>query len=152
MLQALLILISAAFIAADLVPHNPPGRVTEAVATTVIRNVKIVSLLPLLAFQAGMQIACSRLLGFNELPVNVLTSTYCDIMGDSKLLSRNNEKRDRRVYAAALLLAGAISSTWLMRSSGGLTAAFFVAGGIKFIAAVWAFLFLGEAKQPADKK
>ncbi|KAF4551330.1 Hypothetical protein D9617_14g077880 [Elsinoe fawcettii] len=145
-IQAFLILVSAVFVAADLVPHNAPGIVTHATATLVIENIRIVSLLPPLAFQAGVQIATSRLLGYNELPVNVVTSTYCDIMGDNALLARGNEKRNRRVAAVVLVLVGAVSSAWLMRSGGGLEAALFVAGGIKLVAAVAGFLFMEGEK------
>ncbi|KAF2147892.1 hypothetical protein K461DRAFT_233884 [Myriangium duriaei CBS 260.36] len=148
MAQALLILIPAALIAANIVPHNPGGVTTLARVTDVIENVRIVSLLPPLAFQAGIQIACSRLLGFNELPINVLTSTYCDLMGDTSLLNPHNVKRNRRVFSVLLLFSGAVSAGWLMRSTGGLEAALFVPGGIKFLAAVGAFVFL---KKPADQ-
>ncbi|GAM90599.1 hypothetical protein ANO11243_086440 [Dothideomycetidae sp. 11243] len=145
MLQAVMILVPASLIAANLVPHNPGGVATLSTATDVIDNVRIVSLLPLLSFQAGIQISCSRLLGYNELPVNVLTSTYCDIMGDNALFNPKNVKRNRRVASVVLLFSGAISSGWLMRSAGGLKASLFVAGGIKFAGAVAAFLFLKRA-------
>lgn len=137
--QALLILISAALIQADVVPHNAAGVTTAANTTRVIENVRIVSLLPPLAFQSGMQIAVSRLLGFNELPVNVLTSTYADLMGDKGLFKVRNVKRDRRVLAVVLLLAGAISAGWMMRSPAGMGGVLFLAGGIKAIAAVGGF-------------
>jgi len=139
-LQAVLILISAALIQADVVPHNAAGVTTAANTTRIIDNVRIVCLLPPLAFQSGMQIAVSRLLGFNELPVNVLTSTYADLMGDKKLFHVRNVKRDRRVAAVVLLLGGAISAGWMMRSPAGMGGVLFLAGGIKAITAVGAFL------------
>ena len=139
MAQAVLIFIAAALVAADIIPHNPNGSVTLSATESIIDNVRIVGALPLIGFQAGMQISCSRLLGFNELPVNVLTSTYCDIMGDTNLLGPKNIKRNRRIAAVVLLFAGAVMSGWLMRSRGGLPAALFTAGGIKFFAAVGAF-------------
>lgn len=143
-LQGLLILLSAALSTPrDLIPQNPSGTSTSTPRLPgVEENVLIVSLIPPLAFQAGMQIATSRLLGFNELPVNVVTSTYCDIMGDFKLLALNNVKRNRRVAAAVLLLIGAIASGWMMRSRGGLMSVFWVAGGIKILVglAVWGFM------------
>jgi len=139
-MQAVLILVSAALIQADVVPHNAPGVTTAANTTRIIDNVRIASLLPPLAFQSGMQIAVSRLLGFNELPVNVLTSTYCDLMGDKKLFAVKNVKRDRRVAAVVLLLAGAISGGWIMRSPAGMGGVLFLAGGIKALTAVGAFV------------
>lgn len=88
-----------------------------------------------------MQIATSRCLGFNELPVNVLTSTYCDLMGDAALFKVKNLKRNRRVAAVLLLLAGAISAGWLMKSAAGLMGVLWIAGGVKFLVAVAAVLF-----------
>jgi len=70
----------------------------------------------------------------------VLTSTYCDLMGDKKLFAVKNVKRDRRVAAVVLLLAGAISGGWIMRSPAGMGGVLFLAGGIKALTAVGAFL------------
>lgn len=113
----------------------------------ILHNINIVALIPALAFQSGMQIATSRLLGFNELPVNVLTSTYCDLMGDFKLFALNNVKRNRRFAAVVLLLGGAISSGWIMRSSAGLEGCLWLAAGLKLLTGIALFLFL-----PADKQ
>lgn len=92
-----------------------------------------------------MQIATSRLLGYNELPVNVLTSTYCDLMGDAKLLAVRNVKRNRRAASVVLLLAGAICSGWLMVSRAGLQGVFWIAGALKAAAAIGAFCLLKRA-------
>lgn len=92
-----------------------------------------------------MQIATSRLLGFNEMPVNVLTSTYCDLMGDFKLLALNNVKENRRVLAVVLLLIGAIVSGWLMRSSGGLESVLWILAAIKLLTGVAMFVWLPVA-------
>jgi len=89
-----------------------------------------------------MQIAASRLLGYNELPVNVVTSTYCDLMGDFKLLATNNVKRNRRVASVLLLFIGSVVSAWLMRSWGGLESVLWVAGAIKVLAAVALFVWV----------
>lgn len=139
-IQAALLFIAAGIITANLVPHNRHGLADAAHTRGVIENIKIVALLPPLGFQSGMQIATSRLLGFNELPVNVLTSTYCDLMGDAKLFALHNIKRTRRAVAVVLLLAGAISSGWLMRSAGGMMSVLWIAGGIKFLVAVFTLI------------
>lgn len=153
MIQALLILLSAALATPNrLIPHNPGGTSRHTPDNpAVIHNIDIVSLIPPLAFQSGMQIATSRLLGFNELPVNVLTSTYCDIMGDFKLMATNNVRRNRRVASVVLLLIGAIVSGWLMRSSGGLMSVLWIAGGIKFMTAVAVFFFMPAIKEDIPK-
>lgn len=142
--QAALVLLSAALATpANLIPQNPADtdRYTPA-PESVLANTKIVALIPPLAFQSGIQIATSRLLGFNELPVNVLTSTYCDLMGDLKLLATNNVKRNRRAASVVLLLIGAIVSGWLMRSSGGLESILWLSGGLKVLTAAAVFCFM----------
>ena len=148
-MQGLFILVAAALASVPgLIPQNPAGRSRNSSnPPAVIRNFKILSLITLLALQSGMQIASSRLLGFNELPVNVLTSTYCDIMGDENLFAKKNVKRNRRVAAAVLVLAGAISGGWLMRSSGGLQSVLWVASGIKILIGLTVFCFFPAAKQ-----
>ncbi|CAD0106279.1 unnamed protein product [Aureobasidium uvarum] len=136
LVQALLVIISAAIVSANLIPHNRPGYPDDEHKAGVINNILIVSLFPPLGFQSGMQIATSRLLGYNELPVNVLTSTYCDLMGDAKLFALHNVKRNRRAAAVVLLFAGAVISGWLMRSQGGLQSVLWVAAGIKLLVAL----------------
>ncbi|KAL1296578.1 hypothetical protein AAFC00_000075 [Neodothiora populina] len=140
LLQGLLIIIAAALVTpAHLVPHNrSPGVPDDAHTRGVIGNIKIISLLPPLAFQSGMQIATTRLLGFNELPVNVLTSSYADLMGDPALFAirKQNIKRNRRLASVVLLVVGSISSAWIMRSRGGMMAVFWVAGGVKVVVAL----------------
>lgn len=89
-----------------------------------------------------MQIATSRLLGYNELPVNVLTSTYCDLMGDYNLFALNNVKRNRRFAAAVLVLTGSIVSGWILRSSAGFKGVLWLAAGIKLAIGVAMFVFL----------
>ena len=148
LVQSLLIILSAALATApSLIPQNPgPTTRTTPAPTNVIGNIKIVSLIPPLAFQSGMQITSSRLLGFNELPVNVLTSTYCDIMMDAKIFALNNVKRNRRVSAVVLVLAGAVCSGWLMRSAGGLISVLWLASGIKLIVAIGILCFMPAAE------
>lgn len=143
-LQALFVILAAALATpSDLIPQNPgsTGRAWREPAS-IIENIKIVALIPPLAFQSGIQIATSRLLGFNELPVNVVTSTFADIMGDFKLLALNNVRRNRRVAAAVLLLVGAICSGWLMRSAAGLAGVLWIAGGLKVLTALVVFCLM----------
>jgi len=147
--QALLLLLSAALATPPtLIPQNPRAtwRATPD-PEDVIGNIRIVSLIPPLAFQSGVQIATSRLLGFNELPVNVLTSTYCDLMGDFKLFATNNVRRDRRAASVGLLLLGAIVSGWMLRSGGGLMGVLWLGGGLKVVVAVAVFCFMPAVKE-----
>lgn len=136
-IQGLLIILGAALVTGGLVPVDD-GSVTG----TVLDNVRIVTAIPPLAFQSGAQIAQSRLLAFNELPVNVLTSTYADLMGDPKLFARRNVKRDRRVLSVLCLVAGALCSTWIMKKGPGIEVVLWIGAGLKLGTAVALCLFL----------
>lgn len=153
LLQGLLIILAAVLSSIPgLIPQNPGAtdsrQLREQAREAVIDNIRIVSLFPPLGLQAGMQIATSRLLGFNELPVNVLTSTYCDLMGDFHLLALQNVKRNRRLLAVGCLLVGAVASGWLLRTSGGLPSVLWIAAGIKTLTGVAMFIWLPVAKEP----
>lgn len=104
-------------------------------------------LIPLvfLAFQAGGQMVSSRLLGINEIPTTVLTSVYCDLSSDPKILKRDNLKRNRRFGAITCIISGGIAGGWISRSDGGLAAALWLAAGIKLIVALgWLFWWQDE--------
>lgn len=103
-------------------------------------NARTLAPLALMAFQFGGQIVTSRVLGFNEVPTNVLTSLYCDLLSDSMLWAPlgGNVKRNRRVIAVILMVVGAIIGAWLQRSGAGMPAALWIAGAVKMvIAAAW---------------
>lgn len=69
-------------------------------------------LLPLMmvAFQSSGQAITSRVVSFNSLTSVVLTSIYCDLFADPKLLVgiTKNAERNRRMAAPLCLLAGAV--------------------------------------------
>ena len=143
-IQGIFIFVAAALATPEnLIAKNPAGTSFSTPEPEYVKHdIRIVSLLPLLGWQAGMQIAASRLLGYNELPVNVVTSTYCDLMGDFKLFATNNVKRNRRAASVLLLFIGSVVSAWLMRSRGGLESVLWVAGGIKVLAAAGLFVWV----------
>ncbi|KAK3331507.1 hypothetical protein B0H66DRAFT_466525 [Apodospora peruviana] len=107
-----------------------------------------VALIPLalLAFQFGGQIVTSRILGLNEVPTNVLTSLYCDLWSDPYLFAglKENRKRNRRMLAILLLVAGGVVGGWLQRSRAGMSAALWIAGGIKFVIALGWVIWRGK--------
>jgi hypothetical protein len=114
------------------------------------------SLVPLamLAFQFGGQIVTSRVLGVNEVPTNVLTSLYCDLLSDPGLLAPlgKNFKRNRRVASICLLVGGGVAGGWLQRSRAGMSAALWIAGGVKVvISAVWLLWRSREVKEKDSK-
>lgn len=149
--QGLMLLLAAALATPNgVVPHNAPGSVDdESGRVTSVAGADIVALIPPMAFNSGIQIASSRLLGYNELPVNVLTSTYCDLMGDYRLFALNNVKRTRRAAAVVLLLAGSIASAWLLQSPAGLTGVLWISAGIKLMTGLAIFCFAPALKEKA---
>lgn len=141
-LQASLIFVAAALAQAGVVPAFGRSRLpttTSDAAQAATGNAEDsgLSLIPLalLAFQFGGQIAMSRTLGVNEVPTNVLTSLYCDLVSDPLLAApvKENPKRNRRVASIVLLVGGGIAGGWMQRSAAGMSAALWLAGGIKFV-------------------
>ncbi|KAH8675238.1 hypothetical protein BGZ61DRAFT_361238 [Ilyonectria robusta] len=105
----------------------------------------------LLAFQSSGQIVLSRVLGFNEIPTNVVTSLYCDLLSDHNLFAplTANVKRNRRVVAVVSLLVGGISGGWLQRSRAGMAGCLWIAGFIKLgIAFAW-LGWRGQKSEPS---
>jgi hypothetical protein len=131
-LQSACIIIAAALVQADVVP-SPKGVVVESGG-----DVDFLELVPLafLAFQSGGQIVTSRILGFNEVPTTVLTSVYCDLASDPKILAADNVKRNRRVAAVLSILVGGIVGGWISRSRATLSTNFWIAAAIKLIVAI----------------
>lgn len=132
-LQAICVFIAAALVQAKVVPSTDNENGT----------VSFIELIPLgfLAFQSGGQIVTSRILGFNEVPTTVLTSVYCDIASDPKVLAPigGNVKRNRRFGAVLGILIGGIAGGWLSRSKAGMSTALWIGGAIKLgIAISWA--------------
>ncbi|KAI6350870.1 hypothetical protein MCOR25_010323 [Pyricularia grisea] len=100
----------------------------------------------LLAFQFGGQIVVSRALGFNEVPTTVLTSVYCDLFSDPKILAPlgENVKRNRRAAAVVLFICGGIVGGHLQRSAGGMSAALWLGCGIKLVIGLAWLLWKGK--------
>ncbi|KAF1981593.1 DUF1275 domain protein [Aulographum hederae CBS 113979] len=144
LIQGALIIISAALAVTYTVPQDLNGE------GSVLDNILIVAAIPPLAFQSGMQIATSRILGFNELPTCVLTSSYADIAGDKELWRLRNVKRNRRVASAVCLLIGAICSGWIMRRGAGADVALWVAAGLKVACAVLLGVFMKGVEQERE--
>ncbi|KAL9065069.1 MAG: hypothetical protein Q9157_007606 [Trypethelium eluteriae] len=101
----------------------------------VLHNPRMLISIGPLAFQSGMTIATSRLLGFGtEIPVTVYTSTYAALAADPKLFHlRGNKPRDRRIAAIICVFAGAFVATWAEKRSAGIIVTFWMSAGIKLI-------------------
>ncbi|KAK9491178.1 hypothetical protein V1508DRAFT_422563 [Lipomyces doorenjongii] len=137
--QGICILISAALIQRDIVPHpSTTGPKSDLGGRLFLELIPLF----LLAFQGGGQMAASRGMGFNELPTTVLTSVYYDLASDPNLAVRPSEnvKRNRRIGGAVALLIGAIAGGWIFKSNDGLGIALWIAAGLKLAIAVgWCF-------------
>ncbi|KAI8274735.1 hypothetical protein K4K56_001684 [Colletotrichum sp. SAR 10_98] len=154
-LQASLIFLAAAFaqtrVVADFGLASVQGSESNHEFKTS-ENPLVMVPLALLAFQFGGQIVTSRILGFNEVPTNVLTSVYCDLLSDPKLFAplKENPKRNRRFLAVVLLVLGGIIGGWLQRSSAGMPGALWISGAVKFFIAIG---WMGwTRKEPEESK
>lgn len=142
LIQSAFILVAAAVSQAGAVPAFGMRSLGTAAAHERLASYETESmtLLPvaLLAFQFGGQIVTSRVLGFNEVPTNVLTSLYCDLFSDPMIIAPigKNVKRNRRVVAVLLMVAGGIIGAWLQKSKAGMPAALWIGGVIKLAIAV----------------
>jgi uncharacterized membrane protein YoaK (UPF0700 family) len=103
--------------------------------------------LALVALQSSGQAVTSRTLKFNSLTSVVLTSIYCDLFADPKLLAVQNIERNRRVAAPVCLLIGAICGALWAHSPVGLAGALWTAAGLK---AVIVLAWLGWRGESVD--
>ena len=141
--QSIFIFVAASLAQTAVVPAfswsllGSPGHNEDAREAEENNNIILLPL-ALLAFQFGGQIVTSRILGFNEVPTNVLTSVYCDLFSDPKLLAplSKNPKRNRRLASVILMVIGGIVGGWLQKSRAGMASALWIAGSIKFVLAL----------------
>lgn len=133
LVQTVLVVIGVALIEVDIIPHTAADKSLDS-----DRLFLELIAIALLAFQSAGAMACSRLLGYNEIPTVVLTSVYFDIATDPNIANKPtaNVKRNRRIGGVVFLLVGAIAGGWLSRSSGGMQSALWMTAGFKLVAAV----------------
>lgn len=125
-LQAFLILLTAAIIEANLIE----GKLDD-IPNDIDWKQEIA--IGLLSFQSAGQIVGSRALSLSEIPTVVVTSVLCDFASDPEITRplAANVKRNRRALAFLGILAGAVAGGWLSRVTGQMQTALWVAGGIK---------------------
>lgn len=134
MLQATLIYISAALVTTNIVPNNAGDLLPDSFIVLIP--------LSLLSIQSAGQIVMSRVLGYGEVTTVVLTSAYCDLAFDDKVLTASptrNSKRNRRVGSVVALILGAILGGYLTQDED-TSIVLWIAGSLKVaIAVLWAF-------------
>lgn len=125
-LQAILTLASAALSQYNIVPPDAGEQLHRSLIVLVP--------LMLLALQSGGQCVLSRVLGFGEIPTVVITSAYCDLVMDPKLVSglAANSKRNRRFASMAMLIFGAWIGGVLTKDLQ-IASALWAVGGVKVI-------------------
>lgn len=130
-LQAFLILFTAAVIEADLIQGK-----LDYISNDIDWKQEIA--IGLLSFQSAGQIVGSRALSLSEIPTVVVTSVLCDFASDPEIARplTANAKRNRRALAFLGILAGAVAGGWLSRVTGEMQTALWVAGGIKVVVVV----------------
>lgn len=137
LVQAGFLTLAAILATFGLTPENPTGR------QSILKDIYILTDIPPIATQFGIQMATNRIMGFKKLPTNVITSTYTDLMEDPDLFKlRRNPKRDRRLASVILILAGIICAAWMMKRGCRVLVQLWIALGRKVATAVgvWAFL------------
>ncbi|KAL9082117.1 MAG: hypothetical protein Q9159_006708 [Coniocarpon cinnabarinum] len=141
--QTLLIFVTAALVTAET-PFIPTDADEDPHA--LLTNSQIMAGIAPLAFQSGMTIATSRMMGLgNEIPVTVYTSTYAALAGDPKLFEwplGKNKPRNRRLGAVVSVFGGALVATWVEHRSIGMLAILWMAAGIKACLAVTVLIAL----------
>ena len=132
--QSLLCFAAMALVTTGVVPMNA-GNLLPG-------NCIVLLPLSLLSFQSAGQIVMSRMLGYNEIPTVVLTSTYTDLFMDAKLFTApitTNAKRNRRAISAVALLLGATLGGFLTKG-GSIVDPLWVTGVLKIVlAGTWVF-------------
>ncbi|KAF2263683.1 hypothetical protein CC78DRAFT_465241 [Lojkania enalia] len=88
------------------------------------------------AFQSSGQAVTSRVLQYGGLTSVVLTSNYCDLFSDARLIALENVERNRRMAAPLLLLLGAVLGGLWAHSEVGLAGALWTAVVLKGVAVV----------------
>ncbi|KAJ4367184.1 hypothetical protein N0V83_007714 [Neocucurbitaria cava] len=136
--QGVFIFVAAALAQSGVVSAMADLHVAERLAGELHFDFNLLIPIALLAFQFGGQIVTSRMLGYNEVPTNVLTSLYCDLFSDPNLISpwSSNPKRNRRVFSAVLFFLGGLSGAWLAKSDAGMGTALWIGGALKLVIAL----------------
>lgn len=108
--------------------------------------------LALVAFQAAGQAMASRALHYNSLTSVVLTSIYCDLFADPRLLAgiTQHKERNRRALAPLLLLAGAVIGGVWSRTAFGMAGAVWTAAALKAVLLIAYLVWPAEATADAD--
>lgn len=130
LVQMLLIIAAATIVTLDKTTEADKGKLRWQVMLP----------LALMAIGSSGQCVSSRALDKNSLTSVVLTSIYCDLFSDPRLLSLSgNPSRNQRVAAPVCVLVGALIGGFWAHGSTGLSGALWTAAGLKLcIVIAWA--------------
>ena len=108
----------------------------------------------LLSFQSASQVVTSRALEVGELPTVVVTSMLCDLFSDPHIFAppMKNVKRNRRAAGFLNTFVGGVIGGLMGRRTGGISAALFLAAGIKACMALAWFVWPAEGKKRKGKQ
>lgn len=107
-----------------------PVRTSDSVAATV---------LSVLAFSAGAQVAVARSISIPEITTAMVTSAYVDLFIDPLLMEMRNRPRNRRLLFLVSLVCGAFTGAFVSRTTSS-AFALLISGVVKLVVTV-AFLF-----------
>jgi hypothetical protein len=141
-IQLVLLVITATLVQTGVIESSRPTSTSTNLAAGAAEQTQWTQEVPivLLSIQSAGQIVASRALGFNEMPTVVITSLLCDLVVDPELFLPRNNKRDRRVGAFVLTLAGAVAGGWMVKTTGNIWPALWLVAGIKTsIIVAWLF-------------
>lgn len=94
-------------IAATAIQYTLPIRVQDPATWTV---------LSLLAFSSGGQVAMARGVKITEITTAMATAAYIDVLVDPRLWARHNRSRNRRVVFLIMLAAGSFAGAYAHKS------------------------------------
>ncbi|KAH7039758.1 uncharacterized protein B0I36DRAFT_309233 [Microdochium trichocladiopsis] len=100
----------------------------------------------LIAFQACGQAVTSRALKYNALTSVVLTSVYCDLFSDARLLAGDNVERNQRLGAPVCLIFGAVVGGLIAHTSFSTAGTLWLAALLKLVVAFTWFVWPAETK------
>ncbi|KAF2765023.1 hypothetical protein EJ03DRAFT_280972 [Teratosphaeria nubilosa] len=94
------------------------------------------ALIALLSFQTAGKVVASRMLKLTQLPTNVLSMMYNDLISDPAILSPGNIQQNRRIGGLVVYIAGPIAGGASAKSHAGFGGLLWIAAGLSLAIAL----------------